>query len=446
MVQFFKGSEDPRDKAYGNLAGALGMGIGNGLNTYFANRSLQSVLQDKSLKDAPQSEKMQRLHSALSPYGQNGQEALQYQMQIGQQEQQEKETKKQEAIQKQKGKALGRYLNGGELDPEEQALFTPQEFVAMYKAKNPEQKSQIEKEKRLFKHQKELQEQKDIAAKERAGMKALPMGERPVPEDQINAMKRAHATPGYEKMTESQKYQTLIDNKVSAQNAIKEATLQSQQAQREDQKVESAYKAQQPFIDEVTQSYKGFETEMKPRLLQMQHMKPEDIISPTAAAFLEALHIPLGALEDPSSELYNKLSQDLLKGLPETYGSRILKVEVENFLKTIPTLLNSADGRRMIASNMLKLGEMKEIYYNAMRDKQREYLDENRPLPRDFQQVVFDQVKPQIDRINNEFIQLSEIKSVPEATIPFFGPDGQIKFVPKEHAEWATQNGGRKIW
>jgi len=62
---------------------------------------------------------------------------------------------------------------------------------------------------------------------------------------------------------------------------------------------------------------------------------------------------------------------------------------------------------------------MKEVYYNAMRGQQREYLDANKPLPRDFQQVIFDQVKPQIDRINNEFVQMSEIKSVPKGTIPF---------------------------
>lgn len=402
MVQVIE-TEDPRGRLSEMLGMSLGQGIGNGLNTFFANRALESVLKDKSLENAPQSKKLGALQSALSPYGEKGKEIFEQRMQIAKQDYQERVAEK-------------------------------------------AQKTALEKQQEIFKHQKELQAQKDEAAKERANMKTAPMGERAVPEQQIIAMKRAHAVPGYDKMNESEKYQTLIDNGVSAQNAIKEATLQSQQAQREDQRVESAYKAQQGFIDDTTNSYKAFETEMKPRLLQMQHMKPEDIVSPTKAAFLEALHIPLGALEDPSSELYNKLSQDLLKGLPETYGSRILKVEVDNFLKTIPTLLNSADGRRMIASNMLKLGEMKEVYYNSMRDKQREYLDANKPLPRDFQQVVFDQVKPQIDRINNEFVQMSEIKSVPEGTVPFFGPDGQIKFVPKELNDWAIQNGGKRIW
>jgi hypothetical protein len=143
--------------------------------------------------------------------------------------------------------------------------------------------------------------------------------------------------------------------------------------------------------------------------------------------------------------LYNKLSQDLLKGLPETYGNKILKVEVDNFLKTIPTLMNSPDGRRMISSNLLKLGDMKEVYYKEMRNQQKQYLDNNKPLPRDFQQRVFDQVKPQIDKINQEFTHLSEIKSVPKGTVPFFYK-GKIKFVPEEDIEWAEKNEGKRIW
>lgn len=209
---------------------------------------------------------------------------------------------------------------------------------------------------------------------------------------------------------------------------------------------ESRFKMHQPFIEETQQKYQGFETEMKPRLLQMQSMPEDKIVSAPAATFLESMGIPLGALENPESELYQKLSQDLLKGLPDTYGNRILKVEVDNFLKTIPTLMNSANGRRMIASNMLKLGEMKEVYYKEMRRLQKNYNSRNEALPMDFQQEVFDNVKPQIDRINQEFIKLAEVTDVPEGTVPFFDPQGNIKFVPKDKEKWATENGGRRIW
>jgi len=136
MVQVIE-TKDPRKKIGEMLGMSLGQGIGNGLNTYFANRSLESVLKDKSLKDAPQSRKLEAIREALSPYGEKGQEIFQQRMKIDQQEQQEEEVKKQEALQKRKGKALGRYLGGEALTSEEQELFTPSEFVAMYKAKNP---------------------------------------------------------------------------------------------------------------------------------------------------------------------------------------------------------------------------------------------------------------------------------------------------------------------
>lgn len=277
-------------------------------------------------------------------------------------------------------------------------------------------------------------------------IKSKRLSEIPIDPEQKQALDIARNVPGYDEMDEVGQYRTMIDKGVSPELAEKESKLTSSKLERNQKSFDKSYESQKDFIDETTSKYKGFETEMKPRLLQMQNMDPEKIIGPTASVFLDHLGIPLGALEDPSSELYNKLSQDLLKGLPDTYGNRILKVEVDNFLKTIPTLTNSVEGRRMIASNMLKLGEMKEVYYNEMRKQQKESLDTGKNLPKDFQQRVFDQVKPQIDRINNEFVKMSEVTAVPKDTIPFFTPSGDVKFVPKNQIESATKSGGRRIW
>lgn len=268
----------------------------------------------------------------------------------------------------------------------------------------------------------------------------------PIDPDQLEKIESVRVQPGFDELDEVDQYRAMTRAGVSKENAEAEAKLTGEKLKRKQSSFESSYKAQEPFINETTDKYKAFETEMKPRLMQMQHIPAEDLISPTGAVFLEALKIPLGALEDPSSELYQKLSLDLLKGLPETFGNRIMKVEVDNFLKTIPTLLNSADGRRMIASNMLKLGEMKEVYYNEMRKQQTAHLDTEKPFPKDFQQRVFDQVKPQIDRINDEFVKMSEIKHIPKDKIPYFSPSGQVEFVPKEHRQWAEEHGGRRIW
>ncbi len=147
MVQFFKGAEDPRDRAYGQLASALGQGLGNGINTYYANKALDSVIDDKENADLPTSEKMGKLQSALMPYGEKGQEIFRQRMQIEQQAYNEKQAK-----------------------------------VQAKEAK--------EKEDRLFAHQKALQKQKDVAAKERAGLKPPPGGisAQPIPPEQLAAI------------------------------------------------------------------------------------------------------------------------------------------------------------------------------------------------------------------------------------------------------------------
>lgn len=131
MVQVIE-TGNPQGKLADMLGMSLGEGLGNGLNTFFANRSLESVLKDKALESAPISKKLEAIRGALSPYGEKGQEIFQQRMAIEQQEQQEK----QEGLQKLKGKALGRYFNGEQLTPDEQAMFSPTEFVAMHKAKN----------------------------------------------------------------------------------------------------------------------------------------------------------------------------------------------------------------------------------------------------------------------------------------------------------------------
>jgi hypothetical protein len=121
MVQVIK-TENPQGRLSEMLGMSLGQGIGNGLNTFFANRSLESVLQDKSLDGASQSKKMEALRSALSPYGEKGQEIFQQRMQIDQQERNETEMAKNEAQQE----VLSRVVSGEKVAPKDLKKLTPE--------------------------------------------------------------------------------------------------------------------------------------------------------------------------------------------------------------------------------------------------------------------------------------------------------------------------------
>lgn len=136
MVQFFKGSADPRDAAYGALSQALGMGLGKGITSYQANKALDEVINDKSFEQKDVSARMGKLQSALAPYGDTGRELLQNRMQIEQQVQQEKQQakqEKQEKLQIQQSEVIGKILNKKEVSDKERQILSPEQSLALAK-------------------------------------------------------------------------------------------------------------------------------------------------------------------------------------------------------------------------------------------------------------------------------------------------------------------------
>lgn len=73
------------------LGPSIGRGLGNMMNSYFANKALESVLGDKSLAEKPLSEKWNALESKLRNFGSLGQEMLQRRLGIEQQKLLERE-------------------------------------------------------------------------------------------------------------------------------------------------------------------------------------------------------------------------------------------------------------------------------------------------------------------------------------------------------------------
>ncbi len=114
MVQFFKGSRDPRDAALGQLSEALGQGLGKGLNTYYANKAIDEVLDNPELKDAPLSERWQEMNKAIGMYGENGQNILKQRLMSEKQAEEEKEQK-----------VLSRIVSGEKVTPKEIEKLSP---------------------------------------------------------------------------------------------------------------------------------------------------------------------------------------------------------------------------------------------------------------------------------------------------------------------------------
>lgn len=104
--------------------------------------------------------------------------------------------------------------------------------------------------------------------------------------------------------------------------------------------------------------------------------KPGALADAWKATFAEATGIPLSVLSNPESEEFQKLSQNLMRGVTQ-YGNRILQVEFDNFMKQIPTLKNSEEGRRRIINNMKIMLEPARLEYEA----KKQILKENKGIP-----------------------------------------------------------------
>jgi len=103
MVQIHYLPKQQRDIGIEALGSSIGEGLGKFTTTYFANKALDKVLNDQSLKDKALSEKMDRLESATRPYGEYGQNILARRLGIEQQRHGEQMFKKARDVANKKG-------------------------------------------------------------------------------------------------------------------------------------------------------------------------------------------------------------------------------------------------------------------------------------------------------------------------------------------------------
>ena len=105
---------------------------------------------------------------------------------------------------------------------------------------------------------------------------ALRLSEKPIEPQQKKSLDLANRNENFEDMDEIGQYRTMIDNGVSPELAEKESKLKAGQLDRSEKKFDASYKAHEEFINETTNKFKAYETETKPRLLQMQKLATDD--------------------------------------------------------------------------------------------------------------------------------------------------------------------------
>lgn len=137
------------------------------------------------------------------------------------------------------------------------------------------------------------------------------------------------------------------------------------------------------------------------RLGRMEELnKTGKLDSPIYIEFLKKTGLDIPALTTPDSQEFRKLEVDFLKDAKNIFGARVTNYEASQFLKSIPSLSQSKEGREKVIRNLKIMNEAKLVRANTLR----EILKENNGIPPlDLAEQVEDRSAPKIDKLLSKF-------------------------------------------
>lgn len=117
--------------------------------------------------------------------------------------------------------------------------------------------------------------------------------------------------------------------------------------------------------------------------------------------------LDLHFLESPESQEFTKLSSDMIKGIKDIFGARVTNLDVESFLKTIPSLSQSNEGKQRIIRNLKISNQANKLKESTAK----KIIKENgNNVPADLELLVEEQVNPKLDALAAKFIKNAEPK------------------------------------
>jgi len=346
MVQIIKGGPSRTSLISEALGQSLGEGLGNFVGDYFANKSLEDLKNDESLKDAPQSERMSRLEAALRPHGQRGMKMLQSQLAIEGQKQQE-----------QVQEVLADVYEGKPVSEKRRALLPPE---LQTKIEEVQKKKQVGKniEESLLK----AGYPQDTAALWRQQMEAAPIGGQSDVIKQVNdLLKRSKTGKGQFGEEEKPKLKSSIEipgiETESYELDFPELKQSVGRSSADIVKEETANrKINTPLYSDTLDSVNALEEDFRDfKQLQEYNMTPGAL--PTGGekwnVDWETGDLKFKALASPETQGYAKIIARLLGRAKEYFPGRVTNFDLNQFRQRFPTLANSPEGRELITKQLM---------------------------------------------------------------------------------------------
>jgi len=267
--------------------------------------------------------------------------------------------------------------------------------------------------------------------------------ERPVLDGEIDA---AAETQGLRGLSEDQLIQLsgVSEYSMPAREELKRRQEEVKAARTafepESEKLEAKRVAE--LATEIENDFKSAQSE-NIRLGRMEKLDEKGTLStPAMVKTLNTLGLPIGILSNPDSEEFVKLEADYLRDIRQVFQGRVTNYEVQAFLKGIPSLMNTPEGKRAIIRNRRLINDAKQLRYDAYKD----ILKENQGRkPPNMGIMIEERIQEGMSDIEEKFREgVNEQNDKFQQPIRMIDPQGRIVNIPPNQIE-AAMNAGAKF-
>lgn len=152
-------------------------------------------------------------------------------------------------------------------------------------------------------------------------------------------------------------------------------------------------------------------------------------------------------LANPATQQYVKTVMDFMSGAKDTFGARVTNFEIGTFLKRLPTLANSEEGRRVIIEQMKTIEELNQLRDQSIKDVYDHY--GNQKIDRATADRIAEDYRSDAEaELKKKFansVQAQEVyeaKSLaPEGKVAARSPSGEIVYIYQSKADVAQKKG-----
>lgn len=193
---------------------------------------------------------------------------------------------------------------------------------------------------------------------------------------------------------------SLIKPGLNQQQVTELAKLALKKEKASKDEIAERFKATQPYREKILEGARSARQDLKD-LDRLEELQTEGKLdTPGYSEFLKRAGFDIASLRNPASEEFQKIEANFLRNAKQYFGGRISNYEVEQFLKTIPNLSMSNEGRKRVIANLKYVTRAALEYNNALK----EVIAENRGIPPfDLSEKIDDKIEKKLDKLSEKF-------------------------------------------